>query len=376
MSAAERDVAYRIALGAIRLRWLRRSIPAASVWLAVLASPAFAEVPATIPRVLATTAQLTRNSPDIVVPGEIEARYQSNVSFRVSGRISQRLVEIGQHVGADQVLARMEPEQQQADLRDAQAALASAKASAEQASLTFARQRELMKNRYTTQSVYDQAEQQLRTSQAQVENAQARLGTMKTQLTYTDLKAGVAGIVTARNAEIGQVVKQGDTVFTIAQDGDRDAVFNIYEGLLAKPPKSKQIRVVLIADRTVTTTAQVREISPIVDEKTGAVRLKATLDGQPQRMGLGAPILGIGNLEADPAITLPWSALFRWEGKPAVWVVDKDDTVSLRPITIESYVGRDMVLKDGVAPGDRVVTAGIQFLYPGRKVAVVEGAAR
>ncbi len=342
--------------------------------LAATPAPAEPAAGAASPRVLVTVAKVSRASPDVVVPGEVQARYLSNVAFRVPGRISQRLVEVGQHVGADQVLARLEPEQQQSDLRDAEATLASAKASAEQAALTFARQRELMKNRYTTQIAYDQAEQQMRVTRAQVENGEARLGSARTQLSYTDLKAGVAGIITARNAETGQVVRQGDTVFTIAQDGDRDAIFNVYETLLAKPLASMQIRVALTADPSVATTATVREISPLVDRKTGAVKVRATLADLPERMSLGAPVLGIGSLEQDPAITLPWSALFRWEGKPAVWIVDpKDSTVAVRNVSVDSYAGADMVIRDGVSVGDRVVSAGIQFLHPGQKVAVVEG---
>ena len=363
------EVNILLAGSLVACRWI------ASILFLVSISITYCEATETVlPRVLITIAKLAPSAPDIIIPGDVQARYQSNISFRVGGRIAERRVEIGAHVGADDVLARIEPEQQQADMRDAEAALASAEASYGQAKLTFARQQELMKSRFTTQTTLDQAEQQLRVTQGQVESNRAKVGSMKEQLSYTELKAGVAGIVTARNAETGQVVKQGDTVFTIAQDGDRDAVFNVYEGLVAKPPARKDLRVVLIADPSVTTTATLREVSPTVDSKTGAVKVKTTLKDVPKEMTLGASVLGIGNLDASPAVTLPWRALFRWQGKPALWIVDpKDETVSIRAVVVESYADDGMVLREGVAAGDRVVTAGIQFLSPGRKVAVVDG---
>lgn len=375
MSDTDGRGVLRVAAGALLLvLWLGPARPAR----AEAPHPATSRVGTSgaIPRVVVTTAQMSASAPDVVIPGDIEARYQSNISFRVNGRIRERLVEVGAHVAPDQVLARIEPEQQEAALRDAEAALAAAEASLAQATVTFARQAELMKGRYTTQTAFDAAEQGLRTTQAQVESGRARLGSVREQLTYTELRAGVPGIVTARNAEVGQVVRQGETVFTIAQDGPRDAVFNVYEGLLASPPKSREISVVLLADPAVRVAATVREIAPTVDPANGAVKVKATLTGDAPGMTLGASVVGLGNLDASQAVTLPWSALFRWGGEPAVWIHDpRDGTVSPRRIAIEAYAGTGMVLRDGVAAGDRVVTAGIQFLRPGQRVAVVEGAA-
>ena len=129
----------------------------------------------------------------------------------------------------------------------------------------------------------------------------------------------------------------------------------------------------LQADPSVRTLATLREISPTVDPATGTVKVKATLTEAPSRMTLGATVVGAGKLQALQAVTLPWSALFRWRDHAAVWVVDPgSNTVSLRPVTIHRYAGAGMVLKDGVAAGDRVVTAGVQFLRPGQTVDVVK----
>ncbi len=248
----------------------------------------------------------------VVLTGGIEPKFQSNVAFRVSGRITQRLVEIGDHVTKDQVLAALDPQEQRANLDTAKAGLASAQALLAQAQVAFIRQEALFKSGYTTRPSYDQAQQQLRTQQAAVEAAKATLGTAEEQFGYTDLKPGVAGIVTARNAETGQVIQAGQTVFTIAQDGPRDAVFEVYEALVTTPPPSKTVRIALQSDPTVTTTGQVREISPTVDSASGTVRVKVGLDDVPARMSLGAAVIGSGDFKPLQAIVLPRGALFRW----------------------------------------------------------------
>jgi membrane fusion protein, multidrug efflux system len=317
-----------------------------------------------------TLAKAQPYAPKVLLTGSIEPRFSSNIAFRISGKIEQRLVEIGDHIAADQVLARLDPQVQQANLDAAKAGLVSAQALLTQASATFDRQSELLKSGYTTRQTYDQAEQQFRTQQAAVESARAAVGTAEEQLGYAELKAGVAGIITARNAEAGQVVQAGQTVFTVAQDGPRDAVFDVYEALLTDPP-SRNVRVFLLADPSVAATGTVREISPTIDPASGTVKLKVGLDSVPPQMSLGAVIVGVGTFKPHPAIVLPRSALFRWQDLPAVWLFDpKSRTVTPKIITIDRYAGEELVLSDGVASGDTVVTAGIQFLRPGQVVGV------
>jgi RND family efflux transporter MFP subunit len=213
----------------------------------------------------------------------------------------------------------------------------------------------------------------LRTQQAAVESAKAMLGTAQEQFGYADLKTGVAGIVTTRSAETGQVVQAGQTIFTVAQDGPRDAVFQVYEALLTDPPASKTVDVVLQSDPRVKATGAVREISPTVDASSGTVKVKVGLDSVPPGMSLGASVIGSGDFKPRQAIVLPRAALFRWDDAPAIWMFDpKTRAVTPRVVTIERYAGDTLVLSGGVAPGDSVVTAGIQFLHPGQVVAVQE----
>ncbi|AWN39258.1 efflux RND transporter periplasmic adaptor subunit [Methylobacterium durans] len=308
---------------------------------------------------------------DIVITGDVQAQAQTNVSFRTNGKVGARLVEVGDHVEADQVLARLDPQEQRANLDNARAALTSAEAQLTQAKLSFKRQETLLASGYTTRPAFDNAEQQLRTTQAAVDSAKAALGTAQEQFSYTELRAGVAGIVLSRSLETGQVVRAGQSVLILAQDGPRDAVFNVYEALLATPPDSKTVEVVLQADPGVVAVGSVREIAPSVDPSSGTVRVKVGLDRTPPQMGLGAVVVGRGKFRPQPAIVLPWSALYRWKGRPAIWVLDPaTGTVSPRNVTVERYGADTIALAAGVEPGEQVVTAGIQFLRPGQTVTV------
>ncbi len=307
----------------------------------------------------------------VILTGSIAPKYQTNVAFRTGGRIVQRLVEIGDHVGADQTLARIDPRDQNAALDTVKASLASAQALLTQAEVNFGRQEQLYRSGYATRPSYDLAQQQLRTQRAALDSAKAALGTAREQFGYTDLKAGSAGIIVGRNAEAGQVVQAGQTVFVLAQDGPRDAVFEVYEALLTEPPASPTVAVALQSDPRVTTTGTVREISPTVDDKSGAVKVKVALDRVPPRMSLGAAIVGSGAFKPQRAVVLPRGALFRWNDRSAVWVRDPAaGTVAPRIVAVSRFDGDRLVLSGGLKPGEEVVTAGIQFLHPGQPVAV------
>lgn len=310
---------------------------------------------------------------EAVITGDIQAQAQTNVSFRTNGKIAERLVEVGDHVTADQVLARLDPQEQRANLANAEAALTSAEARLTQARLSFQRQQSLMQSGYTTRPAFDNAEQELRGAQAAVDSAKAALGTAQEQFSYTDLKAGVAGIVLSRSLETGQVVQAGQSVLTVAQDGPRDAVFNVYEALLAAPPASNRVEVTLQADPAITTTGTVREIAPSVDPASGTVRVKVGIARTPPAMSLGSVVIGRGRWQPRQAVVLPWSALYRWHGKPAVWIRDpKSNTVSPRTVAIDRYGPDSVALASGVTAGEEIVVAGIQFLRPGQTVTVAE----
>ena len=347
----------------------------ASVFALVMlaaATPARADDARLVP-VHAVKPQLTKVSSDIALSGEIRARIESSIAFRIDGKVTERRVEVGQHITADQVLAVLDPTEQKANLDNAKAGLNSAEALFQQAKTNFERQKTLIASGFTTQASFDSAQESLKTNQAQVDVAKAALSTAEEQLTYTELKAGIDGIIVSRSLERGQVAQTGQTVFTVAQDGPRDAVFNIFEAILIKTPPSKTVDIILQADPNVHATGEVREISPTIDAATSTVKVKVGITNTPPQMTLGAAIVGKGRWNETSALVLPWSALFEWDGKPAVWVLDDADVATVEPVDLLSYGTGSLTIAGGLEANQRVVTAGIQLLHPGQKVIVVAG---
>ncbi|MDQ0390787.1 RND family efflux transporter MFP subunit [Labrys monachus] len=322
---------------------------------------------------MVVTAHVGDFSPDISLTGDIEAQVQSDISFRVGGRIVERLVEVGDHVTPDQVLARVDGKEQRIDLDTANATLASAQAQLQQNEAAYRRQKTLIATNATAQSSLDTAQENLSISQATVAAATAQVSQAREQLGYADLRAGVAGTVTSRSVEAGQVVQAGQTVVSIAQDGPRDAVFDVYQAVINKPPGSPVIDIALVADPKVTTTGTVREVSPIVDASKGTIRVKIGLKDTPPAMSLGTAVRGRASLAPKRRVVLPASALFIWHSKPAVWTVAADTRkASPHEVTLDRYTTRSIVLSAGVEDGDIVVTKGGQLLRPGQTVETVE----
>jgi RND family efflux transporter MFP subunit len=319
--------------------------------------------------VITQTVAIGPQFSSVSLTGEIRARVQSDLSFRTAGRIASRTAEIGDRVEAGQVLATLETTEQTADVNAATAGVQAAEATLRQVSATFQRQQTLMASGFTTQTNFESASQGLAAAQAALVSAKASLATAQEQLGYTSLRADASGVITARNAEAGQVVEAAQAVFTVARDGARDAVFDIYETLLTKPPTEEAIAITLLSNPAIKTSGKVREISPTIDPTTGTVRIKISIADPPPEMGLGAAVTGVGRFQTQDIAVLPWTAFFVQGDKPAVWVVDQNSKmVSLRPITVASYRSGELLVRDGLKSGDIVVIGGVQLLRPDQTV--------
>ena len=306
----------------------------------------------------------------VTLTGEIRPRSSADLSFRVSGRVLARLVDVGAHVNAGDVLARLDPTEQQADLDAATAAVAAAESQLQVARTNFDRQNTLLAQRFTTQVAFDQAQEVLRDAESSLETAKAQLGTAKDALGYTELRAGAPGLISARNLEVGQVVQAAQPVFTLAQDGDRDAVFDVYESLFFGGYDGDQVSLVLLSDPTVTATGHVREVSPAIDPRSSTVRVKVGIQNPPATMTLGSAVAGTARSKPVAQITVPWTALMSLGSKPAVWTVDPaTKTAFLRVVEVEAYEAEAIVIKHGLKPGDRVVVDGGKLLSSGQSVA-------
>jgi RND family efflux transporter MFP subunit len=313
-------------------------------------------------------------TPATCLTGEVKARVQTNLSFRVSGLITERSVEVGDHVTPDKVLARIDPTEQRADVVSAEASVLSSEARVRQTAAAFERQKALIKDGFTTKRDYDQAEEGLRTAQGSLEASRAQLGSARDALSFTELRAAAAGIITARNAEVGQVAQAAQTMFSLAEDGARDAVFHVYEAAFLNKTESDAVTLSLVSDPKITAKGVVREVSPSTDTNSGTVRVKVSITDPPPAFTLGSVTFGCVKLVPRPVVLLSASALDNTAGKPAVWIVDqKTLAVSLKPVSIVSYETRKVVIDGGLEPGERVVTEGGKMLRPGQVVSITDG---
>jgi len=308
----------------------------------------------------------------VSLTGEIQPRYQADLGFRVNGKILERPVDVGTQVKTGDLLARLDPQQFRQDLEVAKAEVAKADAEVTRSQAQEYRQRELLKNGHTTQVAYDQALKTFKTAQAQADAARAKQVQASENLGYTDLKADADGVISAIGADPGQVVSAGQMVVRLAQPGEREAVFNLAEAAFKNPPKDPIVEVKLVSNPEIKTSGKVRYLSPQADPTTRTFTVRVSLPDAPPQMRLGANVIGSVTVNEGSSITIPGSALFQKDGKPAVWLVDKDSTVQLKPITVQRYQGDAVVVGGGLTQGDVVVTAGVQKLLPGQKVSLME----
>jgi len=312
----------------------------------------------------------------VSLTGEIQARYQADIGFRVNGKIIERPVDVGTQVKKGDLLARLDPQQYRQDFEVAKAEVATAEAEETRSEAQEWRQRELLKNGNTTRVQYDQSLKTFKTAQAQLNSARARQVQASENLDYTELKADNDGVITTVGADPGQVVSAGQMVVRLAQPGEREAVFNVAEALLKNPPrKDPTVEVNLVSNPDIRTEGRVRYISPQADPTTRTYTVRVSLPGAPPQMRLGANVIGSVTLNQGSSITIPGTALFQKEGQPAVWLVEKDGTVQLKQITIDRYQGDLVVVGDGLAQGNVVVTGGVQKLLPGQKVRLIQASA-
>jgi RND family efflux transporter MFP subunit len=327
---------------------------------------------APVTRVRGETVRFEDHARVVTLTGEVQAREQSSLSFRVGGRMIERDVDVGDHVLPDQVLAKIDPAEQEATVAAALASVRASEALLKQVSATYERQRSLLERGFTTRRDFEAAEEAWRTAQGSLDGAQADLETALEQRADTVLLAPVAGSITERSAEVGQVVQAAEPVFALAHDGPRDAVFMLPEIGLSQHLPDPLVTLALVGEPGATTTGRVREVAPIVDPATGTVRVKISIEAAPRAMGLGAAVIGSVALASQPRMVLPWEALTATGGSPAVWIVDPaDGTVSLRPIEIDRYDVGTIVVAGGLEPGETVVTSGAQLLRPEQRVALI-----
>lgn len=328
-------------------------------------------------RVLAADAAPANFAPIMSLTGVIAAQTENNLSFRTGGRIAERSVDVGDHVEAGQLLARIDPAEQQSDIRSAQAQVDAAQAQVTQTVAALQRQQSLLDRGFTTRRDFDQAKQASDVAASSLDSAKTQLQNAQDALSYTELKADKAGVITARNIEAGQVVQAAQTIYTVAEDGGRDAVFYVSEAAVATPPPPQDVTITLLANPMISAKGKVREVSPVIDPASGTIRIKIGLVDPGPEMQLGAAVAGSVTLRASQAVVLPWEALYSDGGQPAVWTIDRGSkAVSLQRVNVLSYNTGSVAIRSGLSGGEQVVTAGAQLLRPGLIVEIAQEAGK
>src|SRR6476469_5699278 len=311
---------------------------------------------------------------DHQVVGEVKPRYESDLSFRVAGKVLIRRVDVGAWVKQGDTLATLDTQDYQNRLRSAEADVSSAEATLVNAQGTETRQAKLLKDGWTAKATYDTALQNLQAAEARLKAAKAILDLNHDQLNYTTLKADFDGVITAVGAEAGQNVNAGQMVVKLARPDDKDGVFNIAETAFNDVSKT-QLEVVVwpLSNPDLTLEGVVREISPVADPATRTYTVKVTLNNPPPQRRFGMSIGSRLKGKTALAVALPLSAIFEKNGSPAVWVLDQQSSsLTLRPITVARYEANTVVVASGLAKGDIVVTAGVNTLTVGQKVRLAE----
>ncbi len=304
--------------------------------------------------------------------GTIEPRYSTDLGFQVLGRIVSRKVDIGDRVQKDELIALLDPKIYEFSVNAAKASLTSAEAQLTNAKASELRFEALSKSGVSSASELDAARQAKETAEATVSNAKAELQKAEEQLGYTRLTASFDGVVTAVEAEVGQVVAAGETIMTVARIDQRDAIIDIPESMVNRLKDSDFI-VTLQAFDAQPVKAKVREIAPQADSVTRTRRIRMTLDNPSDSYRLGS-IVTARSLDHETAVmSLPLSALLEEDGKSFVWVVDEaQKRVRKQPISIGRKTGHEFIVLEGVDPGMRIVTAGVHALTDGQEISFGE----
>jgi RND family efflux transporter MFP subunit len=302
---------------------------------------------------------------------EIRARVESRPGFRVAGKLISRTAEVGQHVAAGQVLARLDGVDLKLGQDTAQAALRAAQTNYDLAGAEYKRYKELRDQGFIGQLDLERREATLKAQRAQLDQAAAQVSMQTNQAGYATLTAPAAGVITAVEAEVGAVLSAGTPVFRIAQDGPRDAVFAVPEdgavGIRALQGAAGAIRI-RPWGATSALPATVREVAAAADPTTRTFQIKADIGPAPLQLGQTVTVF-IEQPRRQGVAKLPLSAVLLQQGQSSVWVLDRNAmTVNIQPVLVGGADGNSVVIAGGLSAGQTVVTAGVHTLTPGQKV--------
>ncbi|MEE4921845.1 efflux RND transporter periplasmic adaptor subunit [Pseudomonas alliivorans] len=301
--------------------------------------------------------------------GSIQPQYEVPLGFRVAGRIATRQAEVGKAVRKGDLLATLEPSEQQNQLHARQAELSKAHASWQQVRDEQLRYQQLFERGVGSRARLDQLSSDLRNQDALQQRADIALQQARDHLSYTRLLAEFDGLVTDWRAEVGQVMAAGEPVVSLARPESREAVVDLPVGLVASLTDHAQFRVSSPLNPQVSITAQIRQLSPQIDATTRTQRVRLTLNHTPDLFRIGSTVSVEISGSAPTSHRLPGSAVVQRDGNAQVWVIDtRTSTLSPRVIQVLARSGSTVQVEGELQVGDKVVTAGVNTMQPGQKI--------
>lgn len=305
-------------------------------------------------------------------PGEVRARFEPELAFRIAGKVSRRLVEEGQRVKAEQPLAELDPQDVRLQLEANRAQLAAAEANLSLVRVERDRYRKLLDRQMVSHSQYDSAENLYRAGLARLKQARAEADVAGNQAGYAVLRAPRDGVIAKRLVEVGQVVAAGQSVFTLAADGEREVAIGIPEQQFGRFAVGQVVSVELWSQPDQRFAGHIRELSPAADprSRTYAARIAFTATTVPAQLGQSARVF-IAQAER-PALALPLSAVTAENGQAYVWRVSPDNRLQRVGVRLGAYGADSVPVLEGLEASDWVVAAGGHVLHEGQQVRPVD----
>jgi RND family efflux transporter MFP subunit len=333
-----------------------------------------AEAPATAPvrPVIAQTVAAEDRAKTERYSGEVHARFEAPLAFRIDGKINRRNVGIGDRVVAGQVLATLDPADATMNAAGARAAVTAATSQRDVARLQRDRIAALRERALVSQAQLDQANDTLKAAEAALQQARQQLGVRENQVRYATLTAEHDGIITTQDAEAGQVVAAGQRVFGLAWSDEREVHIAVPESRVGELRDATSLDVTLWAQPGRRYAGTLRELSAAADPQSRTFLAKVAIvdAGAAVQLQMSADVAVAS--AAVNTYALPAGALFHQDAEPAVWIVDTHDRLALRKVVVARYVDDGVAISEGLAAGDRVVTRGVHTLHAGDAVRIVE----
>ena len=329
--------------------------------------------PEVVMPVLVIKAVISQRAPAFSYSGEVRARHETVKAFRVGGKIIERYVEVGSLVKPGEALARIDARDYELSSHGVQSQIQGVRADYDQARKELERFATLRDKKFISQAEFDRRQNAVNLAKARLDELKSQLGVTSNQVGYTVLRSDETGVITAIEAERGQVVAAGQPVLRISQLGEIDVIVGVPENQLGKLRQAQVVQVSVWANPGKFYEGKVREISPIADPETRTYTAKIALvtASEEIRLGMTATVKLSG--EESRAAYVPLSALYRKNGQTALWVVDAiTHKVNLVPVVAKAFSENEVAVESGLHGGETIVTAGVHKLFSGQKVRILE----